>query len=77
MTREKNYAGGRKPKTPNCPCGRSLATGPKAFYDGTWHCEECTYKHDYPEKEVVSEPRRRALPLQEEKLFEISPRRDD
>ena len=73
-----NLAGVAKVRAASCPCGRSLATGAKTFWDGAWRCEECTYKRDYPDREVAAEPKRKkSVPLQEEKLFEIAPRRED
>ena len=72
-----NRAGTKSVKAPSCPCGRSLATGAKTFWDGAWRCEKCTYERDYPGKEIVPEKRKRSVPLQEEKLFEIAPKRED
>lgn len=77
MSRPRNFSGGTKPKAPQCPCGQSLATGPKTFFNGAWRCERCTYEHDYPDREITPEPRRRSLPPQEERLFPLPTKRPD
>lgn len=77
MTRPRNFSGGAKPRAPMCPCGQSLATGAKTFWDGAWRCERCTYKRDYPNAEILQAPRRRAAPLQEETLFRLPTRNPD
>jgi tRNA(Ile2) C34 agmatinyltransferase TiaS len=67
----------KKPVKPYCAgCGVSLGSGSKSVINSLWHCARCTYIHDYPEKATEVVPRKRAAPLQEEKLFEI-PARDD
>jgi hypothetical protein len=39
--------------------------------DGRYHCADCTYKHDYPDRgDLGGVARRRRLPLQAETLFE-------
>lgn len=76
--RKRSAAGMDKVRAPSCSCGQSLATGAKTFWDGAWHCEKCTYERDYPDRTIVPEPRRKkSVPLQEEKLFDVAPKRED
>ena len=77
MTRPRNFSGGTKPRSASCPCGQSLATGPKTFWDGAWRCDKCTYERDYPNAEIVPAPRLRPAPLQAETLFPLPTKNPD
>ena len=63
-----------QPKIPKCHmCGASLS-GARTIINGRWTCPTCTYKHDYPDKEVpesLKRESRRREPPQEETLFPL------
>lgn len=66
----------KAPKKPTChKCGASLGSGAKAVIEGLWTCAKCTYEHDYPDAKPASTRHRRALPLQEETLFPVPPKK--
>jgi ribosomal protein L37AE/L43A len=68
----------RSARKPVChKCGASLGTGPKTIIQGLWTCAKCTYEHDYPERQPGLAKRPRPVPIQEETLFPLPPKRHD
>lgn len=52
-------------------------TGAKTVIDGFWHCGDCTYKHDYPDRVQPDAPKQKRAKKQDEKLFEVPQRHRD
>lgn len=47
--------------------------GARTVIEGKWHCADCTYKHDHPDKEVPEKVKRtRAKPYDGPTLFEAT-----
>ena len=80
-----NYAGARKPVTPQCEdcgsgkchpyrdAGKEQQDGIGSSYGYEWLCGACKYKRDYPDAspEPLLPRERRPVALQKETLFNV------
>jgi len=57
-----------------CVCKKPISGG-RAVVEGRWHCGDCIYKYDHPGTQVEGTKAQRALPLQDETLFPLPPKK--
>jgi ribosomal protein L37AE/L43A len=66
----------KAPKKPVCQkCGANVATAARTVINGLWMCAKCTYEHDYPDRALAPQKRKKAAPIQEETLFPLPPKK--
>ncbi len=66
---------GAKNSKITCWVCKKPISGARTVIEGMWHCGDCTYKYDYPGKQVEETKAQRALRLQDETLFPLPPKR--
>jgi hypothetical protein len=55
-----------------CHVCKKPITGARTVINERWTCGPCTYKHDYPDREIVEVKRTRAKPYDGPSLFETT-----
>jgi ribosomal protein L37AE/L43A len=65
------------PSTPKkivCAECKKPISGARTVIKGMWHCSGCTYKHDYPDREISEPVKIGATKKQAETLFPLPPK---
>lgn len=62
------------PRKVSCSECKKPISGARTVIAGRWFCADCTYKHDYPDKQIPEPVKLKAAKKQSETLFPLPPK---
>lgn len=61
----------KPPSKLSCFVCKQPISGGRTVIDGFWHCSDCTYKHDHPDKPIPEPTKPKAYRKTDARLFDI------